>query len=117
MNVSSVLRPAQRILATSVVAAVAVSGVLTGVLSAAGHPAAGHGSSVGPAPSKKEYAVSAAKKELLASPAKKEYLVSPAKKEYLVSPAKKEFLASPAKKEYVASPAKKEYALVAVSAV
>jgi hypothetical protein len=106
MNVLDVLRPAQRILVTSAVAAVAVSGVLSGAV----HPTAGHGASVGPA--KKEYVVSPAKKEYLAGPAKKEYVVSPAKKEYVVSPAKKEYLAGPAKKEYV-GPAKKEYAPVA----
>jgi hypothetical protein len=91
MNVFDVLRPAQRILVTSAVAAVAVSGLLTG----AAHPTAGHGPTVGPA--KKEYAV--------AGPAKKEYAVTaPTKKEYVV--------AAPAKKEYV-GPAKKEYAPVA----
>jgi uncharacterized protein YkwD len=103
MNVSSVLRPAQKILAASAVAAVAVSGVLSG----AAHPTAGQHPSAAAAPSKKEYVV---------SPAKKEYAVSPAKKEYAVSPSKKEYVVSPAKKEYVVSPSKKEYVLAAQTA-
>jgi hypothetical protein len=112
MNVSIVLRAAQRILVTSAVAAVAVSGVLSGAV----HPTAGHGASVGSGPAKKEYLAGPAKKEYRAGPAKKEYVVSPAKKEYLAGPAKREYVVSPAKKEYVVSPGKKEYVALAVQA-
>jgi uncharacterized protein YkwD len=109
MNLKTAMRPAQRILTGTIVAAIASTCVFSAATttSAAGQ----NGSDV----------VSAKKEYRIGAPAKKEYkghAVTPAKKEYkgyAVTPAKKEYkgyAVTPAKKEYkghAVTPAKKEY--------
>jgi hypothetical protein len=98
MNLLTVVRPAQRILTGTLVAAVASTCLISTAAPASAavvSPAsvqAGAAHSTG-APGKKEYVV---------TPGKKEY-----KKEYVVVPGKKEY-----KKEYVVAPGKKEYRAV-----
>jgi uncharacterized protein YkwD len=119
MNLLTVVRPAQHILAATLVAAVASTCIVSTSSSSTSPDTASHAvqakkeyrigapatADLRVAPAKKEY-VAPGKKEYVV-PAKKEY-AAPGKKEYVV-PAKKEYV-SPGKKEYVVVPAKKEYA-------
>jgi uncharacterized protein YkwD len=104
MNLLTVVRPAQHILAATLVAAVASTCIVSASTSSSSTSpdTASHA-----VQAKKEYRIGApATADLRVAPAKKEY-VAPGKKEYVV-PAKKEY-AAPGKKEYVVVPAKKEY--------
>jgi uncharacterized protein YkwD len=103
MNLMTLVRPAQHILAATVVAAVASTCIVSAATSS---PATSPDTGSHAVQAKKEYRIGApATADLRVTPAKKEY-VSPGKKEYVV-PAKKEYV-SPGKKEYVV-PVKKEY--------
>jgi uncharacterized protein YkwD len=96
MNLMTLVRPAQHILAATVVAAVASTCIVSAATSS---PATSPDTGSHAVQAKKEYRIGApATADLRVAPAKKEY-VSPGKKEYVV-PVKKEYV-SPGKKEYV----------------